>query len=115
MPQTSFTTWTTVAVFAVADAITLWAAYTAIRALLTAGSSVWAVIPVVAFGACVVLICSVFFSRWIVQTWWAEHRGIGKNQRWIYAEPAGDPQGPVTARDLPGQGSVRETDEGGRS
>lgn len=115
MPQTSFATWTTVAIFAVADAITLWAAYTAIRALLTAGSSVWPIIPVVAFGACLVLICSIVFSRWIVQTWWTEHRGIGKNQRLIYAEPASDPQGRDTARDLPGYGSVREAGEGGRS
>lgn len=115
MPQTSFATWTTVMVLAVADAITLWAAYTAIRALLIAGSSVWAIIPLVAFGACLVLICSVLFARWLVQTWWTEHRGIGKNQRWFYAEPTGDPQGPVTVRDLPRYGSGREAGEGGQS
>lgn len=104
MPKPSFETWTTVMVLAVADAITLWAAYAAIAALLAAGSSVWAIIPLVALGACLVLICSVFFSRWIVQTWWAEHRGIGKNPRLIYAEPAGDPRDPsngISARDLP--------------
>ncbi|RUQ19840.1 hypothetical protein [Kocuria sp. HSID16901] len=103
MPKTSFATWTTVAIFAVADAITLWAAYTTIRALLTAGSSVWVIIPLVVFGACLVLICSVVFARWIVQTWWSEHRGIGKNQRVIYAEAIGDPRDPsngISAWDL---------------
>lgn len=103
MPKTSFATWTTVMVLAVADAITLWAAYAAIRALLAAGSSVWVIIPLVAFGACLVLICSVVFARWIVQTWWSEHRGIGKNHRVIYAEAVGDPRAPsngISAWDL---------------